>query len=87
MSYLPFKNPHANGVGSKLPLASVWTTAKEIELVALLPREEAKFYARVYRQQEMYLDANSRSTEVTVEKTNVEVTVIVVHNGEVPCLG
>jgi hypothetical protein len=72
LSYLPFKNPHANGVGSTAPLASVWTTAKESESIALLPREEAKFYARVYRQQEMYLDANNRLTEVAVEKTNFD---------------
>jgi len=72
LSYLPFKNPHANGVGSTTPLASVWTTAKESELVGLLPREEAKFYGRVYRQYDIYMDFNDHLRDVDVERTSFE---------------
>ena len=68
LSYLPFKNPHANGVGSTAPLASVWNTARESQLIALLPSEEAKFYERVYRQHELYMDFFNRSSDAQVEK-------------------
>ncbi len=72
LSYLPFKNPHSDGVGSTAPLASVWTTAKESGLVALLPRDEAHMYDRVYRQQATYVDFNDRLREVVTEKTNFD---------------
>ena len=73
LSYIPFKNPHANGVGSKSPQASVWTTAKESELVALLPRDEAKFYDRVYRQFDLYTEFLTREREVADELGSFQV--------------
>ncbi len=73
LSYVAFKNPHANGVGSTSPLASVWTTAKESELVALLPREEAKFYDRVYRQYDLYMEFVERQQEVVGELGSFDV--------------
>ena len=72
LSYLSFKNPHANGVGSTTPLASVWTTAKESELVGLLPRDEAKFYDRVYRQYDLYMTATDRQGAATVDLRSFE---------------
>ena len=72
LSYLPFNNPHASGVGSTTPLASVWTTAKESELVALLPREEARFYDRVYRQYDIYMTATEHQQESAMEMKSFE---------------
>lgn len=42
-----------------IPLASAWMTAKESAQVALLPRDEAKFYNRVYLQYDLLMDASA----------------------------
>lgn len=68
LSFLPFKSPRANGVGFSSPQASVWTTAKESEQVSLLPREEAKFYNRVYRQYEILMSVIDREQDVAFDK-------------------
>src|SRR6185437_8403031 len=47
---------------------SVWTTAKESEQVSLLPREEAKFFNRVYRQHEILMSVIDREQDVSFEK-------------------
>src|SRR5665213_331052 len=67
LAYLPFSDPNASGAGLSAPLASVWTTAKESQSVALLPREEARFYDRVYRQHDIYMPASDRHGELGAE--------------------
>ena len=75
LSFLPFKSPRANGVGFSSPQAAVWTTAKESEQVALLPREEAKFYARVYRQYDILMSVIDREQDVGFEKAFLDAQV------------
>ena len=69
LAYLPFNETNATGVILTAPLASVWTTAKESESVALLPREEARFYDRVYRQHDMYMTVSDRRADIGREMT------------------
>jgi hypothetical protein len=75
LSFLPFKSPRANGVGFASPQASVWTTAKESQQVALLPREEAKFYNRVYLQHEILMTVIDREQDVGFEKAFLDAQV------------
>ena len=66
-AYTPFNYGNLHGVLLKAPLASVWTTAKEDQSIAFLPREEARFYDRVYRQQESYVTVSDRRGDLVVE--------------------
>lgn len=71
LSYLPVP-PYLDALKLNAPLASVWTTAKEGQLVALLPREQARFYDRVYRQLDTYEKAQSMQAETSIEVRNFE---------------
>jgi hypothetical protein len=68
VSYIAYQG----GTTLASPLASVWTTAKESQLVALLPREQARFYDRVYRQYDIYMTAHENQAEAGVELFNFE---------------
>jgi hypothetical protein len=61
-----FANPNG-GVALTRPSSSSWTTAKESALVDLLPREEAKFYDRVYFELQLYDGAYTNRNEIINE--------------------
>jgi hypothetical protein len=66
LPFRPFVNPNGS-VALTRPSSSSWTTAKESTLVALLPREEAKFYDRVYLELQYYDNAYTIRNEVINE--------------------
>jgi hypothetical protein len=66
LPFRPFVNPNGS-IALTRPSSSSWTTAKESELVALLPREEAKFYDRVYLELQYYDNAYTVRNEVINE--------------------
>jgi hypothetical protein len=46
-----------NRATARLPLVTVWTTAKESDLIQLLPQERARRYALLYREADLATDA------------------------------
>jgi hypothetical protein len=71
---LPYRSFHPPDgvVNMTMPSSSAWTTAQQSELTALLPREEAKMYDRVYYELKTYEQVNERRVESVDEQLDFE---------------
>ena len=70
LPFPPFRPPL--GITFTEPSSSAWTTAKESELTALLPREEVKMYDRVYFELKKFDEVGALRLDAIDEELNFE---------------